>query len=54
MMRNRMEVTKKKPLSNAKITEQLVSEGFAISRRTVAKYREAIGIPKSSVRKAFR
>ncbi|MDI9503176.1 MAG: RNA polymerase sigma-54 factor, partial [Bacillota bacterium] len=45
---------KKKPLSDAKITEQLVSEGFAISRRTVAKYREAIGIPKSSVRKAFR
>ncbi len=44
---------KKKPLSDAKITEMLNEKGIDISRRTVAKYRENIGIPKSSMRKVY-
>lgn len=44
---------KKKPLSDAKITEMLNEKGIDISRRTVAKYRENVGIPKSSMRKEY-
>lgn len=44
---------KKKPLSDAKITSMLNDKGIEISRRTVAKYRENIGIPKSSMRKEY-
>lgn len=41
-----------KPLSDQKIVEKLKSEfGIAISRRTVAKYREELFIPSSSKRK---
>lgn len=35
------------PLSDARLTELLKSQGIAISRRTVAKYREQLGIPGS-------
>ncbi|MDO5718631.1 MAG: RNA polymerase factor sigma-54 [Tissierellia bacterium] len=44
---------KKKPFSDAKITNLLNEKGIDISRRTVAKYRESIGIPKSSMRKEY-
>lgn len=44
---------KAKPISDAKIEKNLKDDGIAISRRTVAKYREAIGIPSSSKRKRF-
>ena len=44
---------KKKPLSDRAITELLEAEGISISRRTVAKYREAMDIPGTSVRKAY-
>ncbi|WP_035292003.1 RNA polymerase factor sigma-54 [Clostridium sp. KNHs214] len=44
---------KKKPLSDQKICEMLVEEGMNISRRTVAKYREELGIKSSSKRKRF-
>jgi RNA polymerase sigma-54 factor len=47
------EEDKKKPISDAKIEKNLKDDGVAISRRTVAKYREAIGIPSSSKRKRF-
>ncbi|ADY73265.1 RNA polymerase, sigma 54 subunit, RpoN [Desulfurobacterium thermolithotrophum DSM 11699] len=36
---------KKKPLSDSKIAEILKKEGIKIARRTVAKYREEMGIP---------
>jgi len=36
---------KKKPLSDSKIAEILKKEGIKIARRTVAKYREELGIP---------
>ncbi len=47
------EENKKKPLSDQKITEQLLSQGIRISRRTVAKYRTELGIPDKSKRVRF-
>ena len=44
---------KRKPLSDRELTEKLAAEGIEISRRTVAKYREAMGIPSASGRKSF-
>ena len=40
-----------KPLSDQKIADQLSEEGMSISRRTVTKYREGLGIPRSGDRK---
>lgn len=43
-----------KPLSDQKIVETLkITEGIALSRRTVAKYREELHIPSSSKRKKY-
>ena len=42
-----------KPLSDAKLTGLLEAEGLAVARRTVAKYREALNIPASSLRKKY-
>lgn len=44
---------KAKPLSDQAISEILKEKGMAISRRTVAKYREELGIKSSSKRKRF-
>ena len=41
----------KNPLSDAAIEQQLKSEGIEIARRTVAKYREALGYLSSKMRK---
>lgn len=41
----------KKPYSDQKLSEILASEGFSVARRTVAKYREKLGISSSSLRK---
>jgi RNA polymerase sigma-54 factor len=40
-----------KPLSDHKLAEILEKQGINVARRTVAKYREALGIPPSSERK---
>jgi RNA polymerase sigma-54 factor len=40
-----------KPLSDSRIADVLSREGVLVARRTVAKYREALGIPPSSERK---
>jgi RNA polymerase sigma-54 factor len=40
-----------KPLSDSRIAEILSQEGVQVARRTVAKYREALGIPPSSERR---
>jgi RNA polymerase sigma-54 factor len=40
----------KKPLSDEAIMKQLRAQGFDIARRTVAKYREMLGIPVSRLR----
>lgn len=47
------EEDKKKPLSDQLISEILKNMGITISRRTVAKYREELGIKSSSKRKRF-
>lgn len=44
---------KNKPLSDQKIADMLKTNGQKVSRRTVAKYREAMGIASSSKRKRF-
>jgi RNA polymerase sigma-54 factor len=45
------EENKAKPLSDAKIEERLKSQGYDVQRRTIAKYREKIGILPASLRK---
>ncbi len=39
------------PLSDARLAELLSREGIQIARRTVAKYREELRIPASSIRR---
>ena len=43
----------KNPYSDQKTSEILKSQGISISRRTVAKYRDELNIPASSMRKRF-
>lgn len=43
----------KKPNSDQKISDILNAQGISISRRTVAKYRDELKIPSSSMRKRF-
>ena len=40
-----------KPLSDAKLEQLLAARGLPVARRTIAKYREALGIPPSPLRK---
>jgi len=40
------------PLSDSTLAELLLKEGIQVARRTVAKYREALGIPPSHERRA--
>lgn len=44
---------KSKPLSDQKLTELMKEKGVNISRRTVAKYRDALTIPDSTKRKRY-
>ena len=44
---------KKKPLSDQKLCELLAEQDLVLSRRTVAKYRDEMGIPSTSGRKEF-
>ena len=41
----------RKPLSDSKITALLEEQGIKVARRTIAKYRESLGIPPSNERK---
>ena len=41
------------PFSDQKLSELLKEKGVEISRRTVAKYREELGIPDKGKRKIF-
>lgn len=45
---------KRAPLSDQKLCERMVEQGCAISRRTVAKYRDELGVPGAAARKAYR
>ena len=42
---------KQQPLSDELLTQMLRQEGFSIARRTVAKYREQLGVPVARMRK---
>jgi len=42
---------KKHPYSDEKLAELLTKEGFDIARRTVAKYRDQLGLPTAQLRK---
>jgi RNA polymerase sigma-54 factor len=44
---------KRKPLSDQKIADELKKQGINVARRTVTKYREALRIPSTSMRKAY-
>lgn len=44
---------KKKPLSDQKLCDLMAREGCPISRRTVAKYRDELGIPSTTGRKEY-
>lgn len=43
----------KKPLSDQQICHLFSAEGIVVARRTIAKYREAVGIPTASLRKTL-
>ena len=43
----------KSPLSDQQITDRLSENGIRIARRTVAKYREALGIASANLRKGW-
>ncbi|MCK4466028.1 MAG: RNA polymerase factor sigma-54 [Bacteroidales bacterium] len=43
--------TKRKPLTDEKLAKILKEKGYLIARRTVAKYREQLGIPVARLRK---
>jgi RNA polymerase sigma-54 factor len=45
---------RKKPLSDSKIAQLIGERGIQVARRTVAKYREALGISPSNERKTIR
>lgn len=47
------EENKLKPLSDQKISAELIKDGITISRRTVTKYRESLSIPSSTNRKRY-
>ncbi|MDH6364634.1 RNA polymerase sigma-54 factor [Enterococcus sp. PF1-24] len=47
------EENKNRPYSDQKLADLLKADGAQISRRTVTKYREALGIPTSSKRKRY-
>jgi RNA polymerase sigma-54 factor len=43
--------SKKKPLTDDKLTKMLKDKGYNIARRTIAKYREQLDIPVARLRK---
>ena len=44
---------KRSPLSDRELTDALAARGYDIARRTVAKYRERLGLPVARLRKQF-
>jgi len=42
---------KRKPLTDEKLMKTLQQKGYPIARRTVAKYREQLGLPVARLRK---
>ncbi len=42
-----------KPLSDSEISDELKKQGYTVARRTVAKYRESLGILPSNIRRQY-
>ena len=42
---------KKKPLSDDALAAEMKKKGYPIARRTIAKYREQLGLPVARLRK---
>ena len=42
---------KHKPLTDDELVEQMSVKGYKVARRTIAKYRDQLGIPKARLRK---
>ncbi len=42
---------KHKPLTDDELVEQMTAKGYKVARRTIAKYRDQLGIPKARLRK---
>ena len=42
---------KSKPLTDDQLVDAMVDKGFKVARRTIAKYRDQLGIPKARLRK---
>ena len=42
---------KRKPLTDDQLVEQMNSRGYKVARRTIAKYRDQLNIPKARLRK---
>ena len=47
------EEDKQNPITDDKLKEELQERGYIIARRTIAKYREKLGIPVARLRKKF-
>lgn len=45
---------KRKPLTDEELATILKEKGYVIARRTVAKYREQLGIPVARLRKKYK
>jgi RNA polymerase sigma-54 factor len=46
------EESKSRPLSDKQITDMLEKEGYSVKRRTIAKYRNQMGILSARMRRA--
>ena len=42
---------KRKPLTDDELVDRMVEKGYKVARRTIAKYRDQLGIPKARLRK---
>lgn len=42
---------KRKPLTDDELVERMTEKGYKVARRTIAKYRDQLGIPKARLRK---
>jgi RNA polymerase sigma-54 factor len=44
---------KRKPLTDDELVEALTDKGYKVARRTIAKYRDQLNIPKARLRKVL-
>ena len=42
---------KRKPLTDDQLVEEMTKKGYKVARRTIAKYRDQLDIPKARLRK---